>query len=119
MQRSAVGTLKFDDSPNRVGIFLPSDGTKEKPNKIILTQAGSTKIDRAEKDYLVRSAAQKLGLNDKETELLAEETERRFEQKMKTKEASLELRRHLAERQRYPKLKNGGIKPPKKRNHYI
>jgi len=107
MRRSAVGTLKFDDSPNRVGIFLPSDGTREKPNKIILTQAG--------KDYLVRAAAQKLGLSDKETEQLAEETEKRFELQMKTKEASRELRRHLAERQRYPKLKNGGIKPPKKR----
>ena len=115
MRRSAVGTLKFDDSPNRVGIFLPSDGTREKPNKIILTQAGTTRLDRSEKDYLVRAAAQKLGLSDKETEQLAEETEKRFELQMKTKEASRELRRHLAERARYPKLKNGGIKPPKKR----
>jgi len=110
-----VGTLKFDNSPNRVGIFLPSDGTRERPNKIILTQAGSTTMDRSEKDYLVRAAAQKLGLSDKETEQLAEETERQFELKMKTREASRELRRHLAERARYPKLKNGGIKPPKKR----
>ena len=110
-----MGTLKFDNSPNREGIFLPSDGTKAKPNKIILTQAGSTTMDRSEKDYLVRAAAQKLGLNDKETEQLAEETERQFELKMKTREASRELRRHLAERLRYPKLKNGGIKPPRKR----
>ena len=110
-----MGTLKFDNSPNRVGIFLPSDGTKAKPNKIILTQAGSTTMDRSEKDYLVRAAAQKLGLNDKETEQLAEETERQFELKMKTREASRELRRHLSERLRYPKLKNGGIKPPRKR----
>ena len=110
-----MGTLKFDDSPNRVGIFLPSDGTKANPNKIILTQAGSTKMDRSEKDYLVRAVAQKLGLNDKETEQLAEETERQFELKMKTREASRELRRHLSERLRYPKLKNGGIKPPRKR----
>ena len=110
-----MGTLKFDDSPNRVGIFLPSDGTKAKPNKILLPQAGSTTMDRSEKDYLVRAAAQKLGLNDKETEQLAEETERQFELKMKTREASRELRRHLSERLRYPKLKNGGIKPPRKR----
>ena len=114
-----MGTLKFDDSPNRVGIYLPSDGTRARPNKIILTQAGSTRIDRSEQDYLVRAAAQKLGLNDKETEQLAEETEKQFERKMKTKEASIELRRHIAERLRYPRLKNGGIKPPKKRNHYI
>ena len=110
-----MGTLKFDNSPNRVGIFLPSDGTRERPNKIILTQAGSTTMDRSEKDYLVRAAAQKLGLDDKQTEELAEETEKQFELKMKTKEASLELRRHLMERHRYPKLKNGGIKPPRKR----
>ena len=110
-----MGTLKFEDTPNRVGIFLPSDGTKAKPNKIILTQAGSTRMDRSEKDYLVRAAAQKLGLDDKETERLAEETEKQFELKMKTREASLELRRHLLERHRYPKLKNGGIKPPRKR----
>ena len=110
-----MGTLKFDNSPNRVGIFLPSDGTKAKPNKIILTQAGSTTMDRSEKDYLVRAAAQKLGLNEKETEQLAEETEKQFELKMKTREASRELRRHLAARLRYPKLKNGGIKPPRKR----
>ena len=110
-----MGTLKFDNSPNRVGIFLPSDGTRAKPNKIILTQAGTTELDRSEKDYLVRAAAQKLGLNDKETEQLAEETEKQFELKMKTREASRELRRHLAERARYPKLKNGGIKPPRKR----
>ncbi len=110
-----MGTLKFDDTPNRVGIYLPSDGTKARPNKIILTQAGSTTMDRSEKDYLVRAAAQKLGLNDKETEQLAEETEKQFELKMKTREASLELRRHLLERHRYPKLKNGGIKPPRKR----
>ena len=110
-----MGTLKFDDTPNRVGIYLPSDGTKARPNKIILTQAGSTTMDRSEKDYLVRAAAQKLGLDDKETERLAEETEKQFELKMKTREASLELRRHLLERHRYPKLKNGGIKPPRKR----
>ena len=114
-----MGTLTFDDSPNRAGIYLPSDGTRERPNKIILTQAGSTTMDRSEKDYLVRAAAQKLGLNDKETEQLAEVTERRFEQRIKAREASDQLRMHLTERQRYPRLKNGGIKPPKKRNHYI
>ena len=119
MRRSAVGTLKFDDSPSRVGIYLPAEGTREKPNKTILTKAGRVQLDRAEKDYLVRAAAQKLGLNDQETEQLAEETEKHFEHKMKTKEASKELRRHLRERERYPNLKNGGIKPPKKRNHYI
>ena len=97
-----MGTLAFNDSPNRAGIYLPSDGTRERPNKIILTQAGSTKMDRSEKDYLVRAVAQKLGLNDKETEQLAEETEQQYERKMKTKEASIELRRHLAERLRYP-----------------
>ena len=112
MQRSAVGTLKFDDSPNRMGIFLPSDGTRARPNKIIMPMG---KMERSQKDYLVRAAAQKLGLNDKETEQLAEETEKQFELKMKTREASLELRRHLSERLRYPKLKNGGIKPPRKR----
>ena len=115
MRRSAVGTLKFDDSPSRVGIYLPAEGTREKPNKTILTKAGRVQLDRAEKDYLVRAAAQKLGLDDKETERLAEETEKQFELKMKTREASLELRRHLLERHRYPKLKNGGIKPPRKR----
>ena len=110
-----MGTLKFDDSPNRVGIFLPSDGTRARPNKTILTKAGRTKLDRSEQDYLVRAAAQKLGLDDKQTEELAEETERHFEFKMKTIEASKELRRHLDERERYSNLKNGGIKPPRKR----
>tara|TARA_R110000824_G_scaffold279102_1_gene467315 strand:- start:3769 stop:4068 length:300 start_codon:yes stop_codon:yes gene_type:complete len=99
-----------------MGIFLPSDGTRARPNKIIMTMG---KMERSEKDYLVRVAAQKLGLNDKETEQLAEVTERRFEQRIKAKEASDQLRMHLTERQRYPRLKNGGIKPPKKRNHYI
>ena len=110
-----MGTLKFNNTPNRVGIYLPSDGTKARPNKIILTKTGRTQLDRSEKEYLVRAAAQKLGLDDKQTEELAEETEKQFELKMKTKEASLELRRHLLERHRYPKLKNGGIKPPRKR----
>ena len=110
-----MGTLKFDNTPNRVGIYLPSDGTRERPNKIILTKTGRTQMERSEQDYIVRAVAQKLGLDDKETERLAEETEKQFELKMKTREASLELRRHLLERHRYPKLKNGGIKPPRKR----
>jgi len=76
-------------------------------------------MERAELDELARAAAQKLGLNDKGTEQLIESAELRFEQRIKAKEASIELRRHIAERLRYPRLKNGGIKPPKKRNHYI
>ena len=110
-----MGTLKFESTPNRVGIYLPSDGTKAKPNKIILTKTGRTELERSEQDYIVRAVAQKLGLDDKQTEELAERAERRFEYRMKTEEASKELHRHLDERERYPNLKNGGIKPPRKR----
>jgi len=98
-----------------VGIYLPSDGTREKPNKIVLTKAGSTEMERSEQDYIVRAVAQKLGFNDKQTEELAEQAERRYELKMKTAEASTELHRHIDERERYPKLKYGGIKPPGRR----
>ena len=112
-----MGTLKFESTPNRAGIYLPSDGTKAKPNKIILTKAGNTEMERSEQDYIVRAVAQKLGLDDKQTEELAEVTEKRFEFRMKTEEASKELRKNLNERERYPKLKNGGIKPPRRRIH--
>jgi len=93
--------------------MLPLGFTRDNPNVIIPL---NNKVDRAELDHLIRAVSAKRGLTEQEAEMMASVAEEQYEYRMKVKEASSELHRRIAEQARYPKLKYGGLKPPRRKS---
>jgi len=90
--------------------MLPTGYTRKNPN-VLIPLIG---LDTAELSNLIIAECEKQGLSEKQANVVVEEAEREYENRMKVKEAQRELRMRLREIQRYPKLKNGGIAPVKK-----
>ena len=106
-----MGDIKIDrDNPNRGMLMLPTGYTRKNPNILIPTFG----LDDAELSNMIIAECEKQGLSEKQANVVVEEAEREYENRMKVKEAQRELRMRLREIQRYPKLKNGGIAPVKK-----
>ena len=108
-----MGALYVARSPNRAAIMLPLGGTAQDPNVIIPLYK---KLDRSRLDHLIRGVCAKHGLTDKQAEIMADAAEEQYEYRAKVKEASAELHMRLDEKERYPRLKHGGIKPYKKKS---
>ena len=94
----------------RKAVMLPLGGTKARPNIIIPLY----KLDNSELDELVEAVLEKRNLKYKKAEIV-ELTELGYEHRRKTAEVSKELRKRIAEQAEFPKLKWGGLRPPKHR----
>jgi len=106
-----MGDIKIDRAnPNRGMLMLPTGYSRKNPN-ILIPMEG---LDTAELSNMIIAECEKQGLSEKEANIVVEEAERQYENRMKVKEAQRELRMRIREIQRYPKLKNGGIAPVKK-----
>jgi hypothetical protein len=103
-----MGDINLDRSnPNRGVLMLPMGYSRKNPN-ILIPLVG---LDKAELSNLIIAECEKQGLTDKQAGIVVEEAEKEYENRMKVKEAQKELRMRLREIARYPKLKNGGLKP--------
>ena len=112
-----MGDFYVDRSnPNRGALLLPLGGTRDKPNIGIMFRdpATQSEIDKAELSELIIAECEKKGLSEKQAALMLEGAEEGYEYRMKVSEASEELRMRLREIERYPNLRNGGIKPHRK-----
>ena len=95
----------------RLVTYIPMGGTRENPNLII---PGSHKMEKQELDYLIQGVLAKRGLLNLESEI-RDNAEALIERKTKEWEASRDLHYRVAEQFKYPKLRWGGLKPPRKR----
>ena len=94
----------------RVATTLPLGGTRERPNIIIPLY----KMELSELDELVEGVLEKRNLKHLKGQLVDKMGEI-YEERIKTAEASKELRMRLREQAEFSKLKLGGLAPVKRR----
>lgn len=75
----------------RKALFLPMEGTKENPNTIIPLY----KMEAQELNDLIDGVLAKRGIPIEKRAAIKEEAERLYENKIRTYEASVEIRRRL------------------------
>ena len=91
--------------------MLPLEGTRAQPNIIIPLH----KLENSELNELVEAVLEKRNQKSRKHEIL-EKAEEGYEYRIKVAEASRELRKRLGEQAEFPKLRYGGLKPPRKRS---
>ena len=97
--------------PKRIALTLPLGGTRELPTTIIPLY----KMEKSELDELVEAVLEKRKIKPRKHEII-EKAEEGYEYRIKVAEASRELRMRIAEQAAFPKLRYGGLKPPRKRS---
>jgi hypothetical protein len=93
---------------NRVGLYLPMGQVKQSPSILVpLTKH----LDKSELDELVRSGLEKQGVTkESEVQSVVDEAEKGYELRVKTQEASKEVRRLLLLKSEGKKLMQVGHK---------
>ena len=92
----------------RRGLLLPMAQSKANPSLVFLLDK---KTDRSELDELVRASLEKQGIrSESEVHAVVDKAEEDYENRIKVQEASRELHRLMAERERGMKLMQVGNK---------
>ena len=111
-----MGDIRIDRAnENRGMLMLPMGFSRKHPNILIPLHG----VENAELHNMILAECEKQGLSEHDANIVVEAAEKEYENRMKTAEASRELRMRIREIQRYPKLKNGGIKPYRKSSYKI
>jgi len=93
---------------NRIALSLPMEGTNQNPNLLFPILR---KTERSELDELVRIELEKQGItSESAVQAIVDEAEKQYEHRIKTQEASKEVRRLMALKANGAKLMQVGHK---------
>jgi len=93
--------------PQRQGLLLPMEGTKEKPRLVFFLP----KTDRSHLDELIRKQLESQGVTrESDIQAIIDKAEEAYEQRVKTHEAHLEIRRLMQLKANGAKLISAGPK---------
>jgi len=99
--------ITFQPDAGRLGLYVPLGQTKNSPSLVVPFY----KMERSELDDIVRLELSKQGITDEtEVQTICDEAETQYEQRRKTHEASMELRRLMEIRAGGGKLMSVGHK---------